>query len=114
MKFKFEKNLRIISELITYFHKLGTEDVHIDMGSGEDSSYFFISGKVIDMPSEELENLNRILNTDRQHEVEQYYWHLGGESELDCELSLVGMMIDNVDIIYENEVLTIKILREEH
>lgn len=113
MKFKLEKNLRIVSELITYFHKLGTDDVHIDMGNDDNQSYFYISGEVLNLPQSELENLNTLLNTQRQHEIEQYYWHLGGESELDCELTLVGMMVDNVDILYNDNVLTLKILRKD-
>ncbi|AYE34071.1 hypothetical protein [Clostridium septicum] len=113
MKFKLEKNLRIVSELITYFHKLGTDDVHLDIKSEDDKSYFYISGEVLNLPQEELNNLNLILNTQRQHEIEHYYWNLGGESELDCELSLIGMMVDDVIITYENNILTLKILRKE-
>ncbi|ATD54135.1 hypothetical protein [Clostridium chauvoei] len=114
MKFKLEKNLRIVSELITYFHKLGTDDVHLDIKNEENNSYFYISGKVLNLSKNELDNLNSILNTKRQHEVEHYYWNLGGESELDCELSLVGMMVDNVAITYENNILSLKILRKEN
>lgn len=113
MKFKLEKNIRIISELIAYFHKLGTDDVHIDMGTDESNSYFYISGIVESLPKDELETLDIILNTQRQHEVEQYYWHLGGESEYDCELTLVGMMVDKVAISYLNDTLTLKIFRKE-
>lgn len=113
MKFKLEKNIRIISELITYFHKLGTDDVHIDMGTDDNNSYFYISGIVEDLSNDELDNLSTILNTQRQHEVEQYYWHLGGESEYDCELTLVGMMVDKVAISYLDNVLTLKIFRKE-
>ena len=29
MKFKIEKNIKIINELIAYFYKFGTTDVHI-------------------------------------------------------------------------------------
>ena len=33
MKFKIEKNIKIINELIAYFYKFGTTDVHIDLNS---------------------------------------------------------------------------------
>lgn len=113
MKLKLEKKLRILNEVITYFHKLGSTDLYIDMGSKDNSSYFFVSGEVRSIDDSELENLTKILNTKRQHEVEYYYWNLGGESELDCELTLLGMMIDKVDIIYENNILTLKIFRND-
>ena len=56
---------------------------------------------------------SQALSIPRQHEVEQYYWHLGGESEFDCELSLVGMMVDNTNIKYENDRLHIELQRLE-
>ena len=39
MKFKIEKNIKIINELIAYFYKLGTVDVHIDLSSDNENSY---------------------------------------------------------------------------
>lgn len=114
MKFKTEKNLKIVNELITYFHTLGNSNVHIDLSSDETNSYFTISGEVDSISQEELDNLNTILNIPRQHEVEQYYWNLGGECEFDSELSLVGMMINKFNITYIDKVLTINLVREEN
>ena len=47
------------------------------------------------------------------HEVENYYWNLGGECEFDTELTLVGMMINSAKVTYIDNVLTISIIREE-
>ena len=46
MKFKVEKNIKIINELIAYFYKLGTIDVHIDLSSDNENSYFNIYWQV--------------------------------------------------------------------
>lgn len=113
MKFKIEKNIKIINELIAYFYKLGTIDVHIDLSSDDDNSYFNIYGQVKSISKEELDSLASILNTPRQHEVEQYYWNLGGECEFDSELTLVGMMINSAKVSYKDETLKISIIREE-
>lgn len=113
MKFKFEKNIRIIGELITYFHNLGANDVHIDTGTDKVTSYFNISGEVLNLSKDTLDYLNLTLNTPRQHEVEQHYWNLSGESEYDCELCLIGIMIDEAEITYVDNILTIKIIRNE-
>jgi hypothetical protein len=114
MKFKFEKNLRILNELITYLYKLGAHDIHVTMHTEENSSQFLIWGKVREIDDIELSNLINILNTKRQHEVEEYYWSLGGEYELDGELSLVGMMIDKADITFNDNILTLKIYRNDY
>ena len=113
MKFKFEKNVVIISELIKYFHSIGVNDIHIDMGTDEITSYFHISGKILNLSKDKLENLSLTLNIPRQHEVEQHYWSLGGETDCDCELCLIGIMIDEVDISYVDNILTLKIVRKE-
>ena len=113
MKFKIEKNIKIINELIAYFYKLGTDDVHIDLTSDKDNSYFNIYGKVNSMTKDELDSLASILNTPRQHEIENYYWNLGGECEFDSELTLVGMMINSAKVSYEDGTLKISIIRSE-
>ena len=77
MKFKVEKNIKIINELIAYFYKLGTVDVHIDLSSDDENSYFNIYGQVDSISKDELDSLGNILNTPRQYEVENYYWNLG-------------------------------------
>ena len=113
MKFKIEKNIKIINELIAYFYKLGTVDVHIDLSSDNENSYFNIYGQVDSISKDELESLANILNTPRQYEVENYYWNLGGECEFDSELTLVGMMINSAKISYKDGTLKISIIREE-
>lgn len=113
MKFNCEKNLKIINELVMYFNKLGNSDVHIDLAHDKNNAYFKISGTVINLPKEELDNLTKTLNVPRQYEIEQYYWSLSGESESDSELSLIGMMVNSATITYVNNLLTIIIVREE-
>ncbi|WP_291649368.1 hypothetical protein [Clostridium sp.] len=113
MKFKFEKNLRIVNEMMTYLYKSGASDIHVELHTEDDSSSFLICGKIKEIDDIELYNLKKILNTPRQHEVEEYYWHLGGECELDGELSLVGMMIDKAEISYNDSILSIKIYRSD-
>lgn len=114
MKFKFEKNMRIVNELMTYLHKLGSTDINVTLHSEEDSSSLLIWGKIKEIDDIELYNLKKLLNTKRQHEVEEYYWHLGGECQLDGELSLVGMMIDKAEISYNDCILSIKIYRADY
>lgn len=113
MKFKIEKNIKIINELITYFYKLGCSDVHIDLSTDDGNSYFTILGEIESISPDELDSLVTILNTPRQHEIEHYYWNLGGECEFDSELSLVGMMINKAKVSYKEKILKIRLTRLE-
>ena len=114
MKFKFEKNLRIINEIMTYLHKLGANDINVTFHTEDNASSFLMWGHIKEIDDIELYNLKKILNTNRQHEVEEYYWNLGGECELEGELSLVGMMIDKAEISYNDSILSIKIYRADY
>lgn len=46
--------------------------------------------------------------------MEEYYWELTGDTEGENELSLVGMMIDSVDIILEEDILVIEVKRKNN
>lgn len=113
MKHRFEKNLRIINEMMTYMYKLGAKDININYKEENTLTTFIILGNISNIPTNKLEDLKSKLNTDRIHEIEEYYWHLGGESEIGEELSLIGMMIDETVISFENNILSITIYRKE-
>lgn len=114
MNFNLEKNLKIINEIVTYFKRLGNTNIHIDFNSTATSSLFCISGDIKGISDDKLIELDKLLNTPRQQEVEEYYWQLNGQSSIDCELTLVGMMIDSGTINYNNGILTIKLTRNEN
>ena len=113
MKYYFERNLKIINELMTYLHKLGAKDINVTLQRNDSCITFLVWGEINNIDSSELDDLTTILNTERQHEVEESYWNLGGEGESEGELSLVGMMIDKAEITYSNNTLTFKIYRNE-
>lgn len=115
MKFKIEKNLKIINELMSYCYHFECKNVTVNMHTAENNAHsnIYIEAVIDNFKDEYLENLRASLNTPRQHEVEQYYWHLGGESEFDCELTLVGMMVDEATVSYKENLLRIELLRKE-
>ncbi len=113
MKFKLEKSIRIINELIVFFNNHGATDININFISNESNSNYIISAKINPLSQDDLLLLSNTLNLPRQHEVEEYYWNLGGDSEDSSELDLIGMMIDNSTITYENDFLTINLIRDE-
>lgn len=111
MKFKFEKNLKIINELMTYLHKLGSNDIHVNMCTEENSTIFLLWGETPGLNKENLETLVNALNSHRRHEIEEYYWNLLGEYETDNQLSIIGMMIDKSEVTFYENILTIKLYR---
>ena len=113
MNFKVKKNLKIITELMSFCYHFSAEDITVNIKTIDDTSNITLDAIIKDFTKEDYDNLIQALNIPRQHEVEQYYWHLGGESEFDSELSLVGMMVDNTNVNYENDRLHIELQRFE-
>ncbi|MGL5868391.1 hypothetical protein [Clostridium chrysemydis] len=115
MKFKIERNLKIINELMSYCYHYDCKNVTVNMHTAEDNAFsnIYIEAIIYDFKEEPLEILKNSLNTQRQHEIEEYYWHLGGDSEFDSALTLVGMMVDTANVSYSDNLLRIDILRKE-
>ncbi len=113
MRYQFERNLKIINELMAYLHKLGAKDINVNFIRNDFTTNINIWGEIINIEQEELDTLNDTLNTDRQHEIEEYYWNLDSEGEENGDLTLLGMMIDTAEISYSNNILSFKICRNE-
>ncbi len=105
-------NLKIISEIMAFYMSNGARDVDINLKL--EDSYVTISVSAVVAPLEQdyLNETLEHLNTPRQHELESYYWQLSGEDE-DSDLSLIGVMIDDVQLKYENDRLTLILTRNK-
>ncbi|WP_426350791.1 hypothetical protein ACPWSR_05995 [Alloiococcus sp. CFN-8] len=103
-------NLKIISELMAFYMSNGANDVDINLKLEDNFVTICISAKINPLSEEYLSEVLEHLNTPRQHELESYYWQLGGEDE-DSDLSLIGVMIDEVQHTYENDKLTLNLTR---
>lgn len=113
MKLYFEKNIRIINELMTYFHRLGCNDINVKLNTKETYSTFTIWGKVGEIRSEDLLKLDRMLNIPRQRELEEYFWSIDSDCQFEEDLSVVGIMTDKVDVTYNESILKLQVHRND-
>jgi len=111
MTTRFEKVMRISSELLLFCNINGAKELHLDITEGEKSVKLFVSAALKDFPGKKLEQLRRCLSAPRQREVEQDYWELIGETGPSCEMTLCGMLCDAAVIDYDGERLTIMMTR---
>jgi len=96
---------KIVEELVNYFFKIGSSNINIDIL--EESNNFKITFKVglNHIDEKDIELLVKCLDCGKLEEMEEYYWELTGESDIDTELSIVGMMIDQFEVnIIEDHV----------
>lgn len=113
MEFRFEKNIKIINNLLLYCRSHGAKEYHLDISFQKDISAYRIEAELNNYSEKEMSSLAEILNTPRQHEIEHNFWGLSGEADLAPELELIGMMIDEAEVSYENGLLVIEVRRRE-
>ena len=111
MKIEFEKKLHIASDLLSYCHLNGATDLHLDINENKDFTEFVIKGAPVAITEHQMDTLKKNLNAPRQHEIEQDYWALMGESEAFSELTLVGMMSDEAAVELDDGKLVFVIKR---
>jgi hypothetical protein len=111
MKTRFEKTLRISGDLMLYCHHHGATELNAGIIERDGIITYTVSAYPVNITKKQLDALTLRLNAPRQRDIEQDYWELMGESEDFSELTLVGMLCDEANIVYENRSLTFIILR---
>ena len=109
------KSIKLISELAAFVFKAGGNEFDVNFIEKDQTIKITIESNIKNLESRCpscLETLEA-LDTERQSEVEEYYWELAGESNTSQELSLVGMMIDKAEYSYKNDLLKITVYRHK-
>ena len=114
MSLELEKSMRIINDLVSFCYHEGAEEFEMSVKHYDNqSTEMKVICPIMNMNSTALEEMRRTLKLPRQHEVEQMYWELSGETEFSGELSLVGAMSNATEVSYENNILTIIVHRDD-
>lgn len=113
MRFKREKLIKIMNELVNFCLEIDMENLDINFRCDRNRGEITVSGHTENPPMKRLRDLEAILNAPRQQELEEYYWVLVGDGHGYQELEMVGTLVDSGSITYEDEILTIYIARRE-
>lgn len=111
MKMKYKKTLRVMNDLMGYCYYLGAQDIHVDFSIHQPGADVTVQAAVPSIDKAKIDELSQLLNMPRQREVEQNYWNISGEEQLDNELTLAAMMVDSAEVSYDNGTLTIHVHR---
>ena len=111
MRTKFEKTMRITSDLLSYCHHHGASEFNVSIVELDDCVSYVVHARNAVISDWQLEVLQKSLDAPRQRDVEQDYWELMGDSEDYSELTLIGMSCDEAEVKYENGELTIRLKR---
>lgn len=111
MRHEVKKISRIVDELTTMLLKDDTNEVDFKIKMNAHQTVITIVDYHSRCDEAKLERLREALSIERQHELEEYYWQLAGESDCDDELTLVGAMIDEAKIEMKDGNLTMELIR---
>lgn len=111
-----KKIAQIVSEILTLFLLNGAENIDIKVNTkistnGQNTEIIIIQYEC-DYEEEFIQKIEYNLNTQRQYEIEGYYWQLVGEDDSSDELHLVGAMVDKANVSKKGKDLHIQLLRK--
>lgn len=114
MKHTNQKNIKLISELMGFCYHYGATNINIDVDHNDNKVEINLKAHIKNIPEEVLNTVKEMLSSPRSREIEEYYWNLSGGDDTDCELVLVGMMIDSAKVEYDNEseILKFNLIRK--
>ena len=111
MKLEYEKNIRIMNDLMGYCHFLGAYHMQVEFSLENDQSTITLKADVPNITEKQAKEMEELLNIPRQREVEQNYWNISGEEEISAEMNLAAMMIDNAKVQLKGQRICIWVQR---
>ena len=116
MRHEAKKITQIVSELLTLFLLNGAENIEIKVNTKVtqqvQNTELIIIHYECNYDEEFIEKIKYSLSTQRQYEIEGYYWQLVGEDDTSDELHLVGAMVDKANVEKKGNDLHIQLFRK--
>ncbi len=112
MSHEYNKAVKMLEEVIQYFISHQMTELEMKLSILNDVSEIVVSGLTKAQP-DDLDQVSQSLNTPRQPEVEEYYWRLLGGNNKTEQLHLLGALVDEVKIMYEDYRLTLTLIRRK-
>jgi hypothetical protein len=112
MRHEMKKIGRIIDELITSLLIEDTNELEIKIKTSNEETSIDILDYNTHYSEEEVQRLDQLLNEQRQHEIEEYYWQLAGETDEGDELVLLSAMIDRAVVEIKDGNLHLELIRK--
>ncbi|MDK2917838.1 MAG: hypothetical protein PWQ37_571 [Candidatus Petromonas sp.] len=111
MKHIKKRIAKIVDELVTYFFSMGATDISINVKEEKGFFKIILATNYLKKDEEKINKLIKYLKCAKQEEMEEYYWELTGDSDVDEELILVGMMTDEAELDIEEDKIEVKLIR---
>ncbi|MDA3732327.1 hypothetical protein PBV87_12600 [Niameybacter massiliensis] len=113
MRHEVKKISKMVDELTTFFLEHQAQSLEIKINNLVDREIIMVEAIALDDIALCVKRLQRFLSYPREREMEEYYWELAGETDSSEELGLVGTMIDEANIGYDEEKIQLELIRRK-
>ncbi|MDY0235818.1 MAG: hypothetical protein RBR71_07295 [Gudongella sp.] len=111
MKNEKSKMIKIMNELVRFYLRSGNNHVSVDLDITDVEGTITLRGCCTRLKQDTIIELDRIINSPRKDETEEYYWNLMGTSDF-SEIRLLGSLVNDGSVKYEGDTLVIKVRRK--
>src|SRR5690554_766967 len=103
MKHHKKRICKIADELMTYLFSKGANDITMNIKEEDEQFLLYFKSNFTRLNQADIDKLIQRLNLQRQVAMEEYFWELTGDSDVDTELELVGMMTDRAEVTLNDD-----------
>jgi len=111
MRHEVKKISRMVDELTTLFLKEDTNELDFKIAITKEKCTIKIVDYHTNFDDVYIEQLSKRLNSQRQREIEEYYWQLAGETDEDDEITLICAMVDSAIVEKKDGNLMLELTR---
>ncbi len=106
------KAKKILDELLNFFIVRNASDIQCEIKYVENGSFMKVKGP-LEVTEAEVALFSATLEEERNPSLEDYYEELLGTSHHEIsDYHLIGLMVDQVDIIFQDNILDITCFRK--
>lgn len=113
MRHEKQRITLIVSELMNFFFSIGATNLSFQVQETDTQFEIRLSTDYLPEKSDRIQDFLRGIQAPRQIAMEEYYWELLGASDIDTEISIVGMMVESGDIQYDENSISVTLFREK-
>lgn len=89
---------KIVNEMMMFFFSMKAKNIDVNIRIEEAETVITLTSDFAGDQKKKIEKLIKCMRIPKQSGMEEYYWGLTGECDIDTELSIVGMMTDRAEI----------------
>lgn len=92
---------------------IGSTDISIQIKELDEKFLIDLSCNYLPEKRSRIDDFIHWIQSPRQVAMEEYYWELLGSSDLDTEISIIGMMVESTDISFDENTISVTLVKEK-